>query len=177
MTIWKPIPGFPYEASDAGTIRNARTGRVLRLDTVKGGYQRVSLSVDGVVQRIFVNRLVCEAFNGPSPSASHQAMHLDGNVERNMPSNLEWGTPKQNALHRVAHGNSMPGEKNICAIHSDKTAFEVRQLYRQLKGERLRAPDGIYEKIGEQFSLDRYQVLHLVHDRYGRQPQNPRGTS
>lgn len=42
-----------------------------------------------------VHRLVCEAFNGPA-EPEQVCMHLDENSMNNMPSNLAWGTQKEN---------------------------------------------------------------------------------
>lgn len=42
-----------------------------------------------------VHRLVCEAFNGP-PKNGQVCMHLDENSRNNIPSNLAWGTQKEN---------------------------------------------------------------------------------
>ncbi len=43
-----------------------------------------------------VARLVCEAFNGPQPFEGAVCMHLDENSSNNAPSNLAWGTQKEN---------------------------------------------------------------------------------
>lgn len=43
-----------------------------------------------------VSRLVCEAFNGPAPADQNICMHLDENSRNNQPSNLHWGTQKEN---------------------------------------------------------------------------------
>jgi len=43
-----------------------------------------------------VARLVCEAFNGPPPFPRAVCMHLDENSRNNAPSNLKWGTQKEN---------------------------------------------------------------------------------
>ena len=42
-----------------------------------------------------VHRLVCEAFNG-SPQPDQVCMHLDENARNNRPTNLQWGTQKEN---------------------------------------------------------------------------------
>ncbi len=42
-----------------------------------------------------VHRLVCEGFNGPCPPGL-LCMHRDENSRNNVPTNLEWGTQKQN---------------------------------------------------------------------------------
>lgn len=43
-----------------------------------------------------VARLVCEAFNGPAPDDAPICMHKDENSANNRPSNLQWGTQKEN---------------------------------------------------------------------------------
>lgn len=49
-----------------------------------------------IKQRTYkVARLVCEAFNGKCP-AGYVCMHLDENSRNNKPSNLQWGTQKEN---------------------------------------------------------------------------------
>lgn len=43
-----------------------------------------------------VHQLVCEAFNGEKPFPEAVVMHLDENAANNRPSNLKWGTQKEN---------------------------------------------------------------------------------
>jgi hypothetical protein len=43
-----------------------------------------------------VARLVCEAFHGPVPDGRKFCLHLDEDSRNNAPSNLYWGTQKQN---------------------------------------------------------------------------------
>ena len=43
-----------------------------------------------------VARLVCEAFNGPVPFEGAVCMHVDENARNNRPTNLAWGTQKEN---------------------------------------------------------------------------------
>lgn len=43
-----------------------------------------------------VARLVCEAFFGIPPKGKNVCMHLDENSRNNRPSNLKWGTQKDN---------------------------------------------------------------------------------
>lgn len=43
-----------------------------------------------------VARLVCEAFNGPPPFPEAVCMHKDENSRHNEPTNLQWGTQKEN---------------------------------------------------------------------------------
>jgi hypothetical protein len=43
-----------------------------------------------------VHQLVCEAFNGPKPFPKAVVMHDDEDASHNWPSNLIWGTQKEN---------------------------------------------------------------------------------
>ena len=105
--IWRPIPRLPeYLASSLG--------RVMRIPYVApmphGGYrvyggepwfgvwveedQRFTFQFQGKTHKVHV--LVCEAFHGPKPFPQAVAMHLDEDSRNNKPTNLEWGTQKQN---------------------------------------------------------------------------------
>jgi len=61
-----------------------------------------------------VARLVCEAFHGPAPSEKSVCMHLDENSRNNDPSNLQWGTQKENlnAPGFIDYCRSRTGERN-----------------------------------------------------------------
>ena len=43
-----------------------------------------------------IHQLVCEAFHGCKPFEKAVVMHLDENAANNQPSNLKWGTQKEN---------------------------------------------------------------------------------
>ena len=43
-----------------------------------------------------IHRLIAEAFLGPSPFDGAVVMHIDENSANNRPSNLRWGTQKEN---------------------------------------------------------------------------------
>ena len=55
---------------------------------------RYIVTVNGKTYK--VARLVCEAFNGPPPEGMNVCMHLDENSRNNLPTNLQWGTQKEN---------------------------------------------------------------------------------
>lgn len=61
-----------------------------------------------------VARLVCEAFHGPAPLDKPVCMHLDEQSHNNRPSNLAWGTQKQNlnAPGFLDHCRQRTGENN-----------------------------------------------------------------
>jgi hypothetical protein len=72
-------------------------------------------------QTFKAHRLICEAFHGPAPHGS-VCMHLDENAANNAPTNLAWGTQKENlnapgflAYCKSRTGEASPSRKNIAA--------------------------------------------------------------
>jgi hypothetical protein len=102
--IWRLVPSVPgLLASSRGRIMiTPKMGTGQNATKQYGGYARAG-SWDGA-RFIFqwegktykVARLVCEAFNGPAPEGKNVCMHLDENSRNNVPTNLKWGTQKEN---------------------------------------------------------------------------------
>ena len=90
------------------------------------GYLTVSLCHNNKKVTKHVHRLVCMAFHGMPEKDSMQTRHLDGNPENNFPTNLKWGTQKENWLDRKAHGRGMEGEKHPAAKFSDEERLHIR---------------------------------------------------
>ena len=102
--IWRLVPSVPgLLASSRGRIMVApKMGTGQNATKQYGGFARTG-SWDGA-RFIFqwegktykVARLVCEAFKGPAPEGKNICMHLDENSRNNVPTNLKWGTQKEN---------------------------------------------------------------------------------
>ena len=57
------ILDFPnYEVSNFGTVRNKRTGRILKHNISDNGYCYTNLSKQGFVKKFKIHRLVANAF-------------------------------------------------------------------------------------------------------------------
>lgn len=101
---WRAIPGWPYEASDTGEIRNSRTGLVLRQKKNRRSdkaYLYVSLcdaprKLDGAA----VHRLVLMAFDR-MPRDGEEADHIDREPSNNRRENLRWLTVRENRDQRI----------------------------------------------------------------------------
>lgn len=136
---WTDIPGYEglYVVSADGQVaslpRSTPTGvlggKVLRPLVGSNGYHRVSLSSCGVAKRYLIHRVVLLAFVGP-PTAKQEARHLDGNRERNVLSNLEWGTRSENAYDRSRHGTNpnRKGERHPLTRLTDADALAIHHL-------------------------------------------------
>jgi hypothetical protein len=119
--IWKAIPSCPgYEASDAGGVRNARTGAVLRPYTTRAGHKQV---VPGTAAGSrLVHRLVLEAFVGPCPPGL-ECRHLNGDPADNRIGNLAWGTRGDNTRDDKWNGRPRRGRLSVERVRAIKAAI------------------------------------------------------
>lgn len=118
----KPVPQFPgFFASDDGRVFGVVDLRRLKN---RYGYETVvARRKDNRQMTLSVHRAVCMAFHG-DPGVPLEVRHLDGNKWNNHPSNLAWGTRKDNAEDLKRHG--MPvGHRNG---NSKLTRKDVRVL-------------------------------------------------
>ncbi len=139
------IPGWPnYFAGDDGHIYSTSlSGRARRLAEVRRGpgrrYHYVTLCRETEQKNVAVHRTIALLFHGePSVPAGEKAVtrHKDNNPSNNKPSNLEWGTQKQNLADRYRHGTVPLGEKNTSAKLTAPQVEEIRR--RRAAGETCR---------------------------------------
>jgi hypothetical protein len=104
MEVWKLIKSAPnYEISNKGSVRNNKTGKVLKITTNNNGYQLVCLSYKNKKQTAYIHRLVAEAFVATNLDMRTSVVnHIDGNKSNNTIKNLEWATYAENAYHGKA---------------------------------------------------------------------------
>lgn len=140
---WRPVEGFTnYEVSSRGEVRHVNRPTVHLKQYVLRGYARVGLRQQGRQKTASVNRLVCRAFHGPAPTATHHAAHNDGDKSNNCKDNLRWATPKENNADKVAHGTTLTGrphwsvanpanlnkgERNGLAKLTEQDVVQIRQ--------------------------------------------------
>lgn len=72
-----------------------------------GKYQTTTISIDGKQKRLYVHRLVAEAFI-PNPENKPHTNHKDGNPRNNDVCNIEWCTPSENTRHAYKNGLMNP---------------------------------------------------------------------
>lgn len=78
--------------------------------------------------RVYVHRLVLEAFVGPCP-AGMEACHGDGNPLNPALDNLRWDTPKRNnSIDKIRNGTTRSGERNHRAKLRDVDVIAIRGL-------------------------------------------------
>jgi hypothetical protein len=124
---WKPLKEFDgYSISDAGVVRNDRTGKWLKNNINGDGYHVVSLKTAAGYRAITIHRLVAYAFLPPAAEGESEVAHNDGVKTNNSVLNLRWATKASNQRDRLLHGTHSRGEKSCHAVFTDKTASMIR---------------------------------------------------
>lgn len=132
IEIWVPVPQYEgfYEASSLGRIRSVsrpRTpGKVLVPTLRKDGRTTVKLSKNGVAKTKRVAQLIAAAFHGPP--CSRNVLHWDDNPSNNTPTNLRYGSLKENGEDMVRNGNSPRGEKQGRSVLTRDDVIKIRGL-------------------------------------------------
>ncbi len=136
---FRHIPGcYGYAVTDTGEVWSCRRDRSgnrvawwkrLKANTDKGGYLRVWLRVEiNESSEQLVHRLVLKAFKGECPHG-FEGRHLDGDKQNNHPSNLAWGTAKENSDDKRRHGTQPKGMKIAFSKLTDDQVREIRDSY------------------------------------------------
>ena len=140
--LLKPIPGIDakYVAGSDGHIYcysdarvNAKKPTPFRLAETIGseGYPFVALIERDRKRTKAVHVLVCFAFHGPRPSATHEVRHGDGSRTNHLPGNLSWGTPAENEADKRRHGTVAQGSRHGIAKLSEEAVRILRIAIRQ----------------------------------------------
>ncbi|RSN50518.1 hypothetical protein DMH12_24870 [Streptomyces sp. WAC 04229] len=132
------------------------SGKFLSLSPNSNGYMTFS----GPRQRprnqknYRVHVVVCRAFHGEKPLASHQVRHLNGDKSDNAAWNLAWGTPGQNSSDRDEHGRTLYGLKNPAGKISED----------QVRAIKVRYATGRFtqKQVADTFSVSRSLVGQIV---------------
>jgi len=103
-----PVAGYDgYYVTRDGRVFG-RHGREMARWRDKDGYLHTTMAggrgKDATRRRLGIHVIVCMSFHGPKPTPKHEVRHLDGSRDNNIPSNLCWGTRKENSDDRYIHG-------------------------------------------------------------------------
>lgn len=140
--IWKDIPSIPeMQASSFGRVKLKPYSKTYSHGGVRhynpkprwGVEQKSASGRPGIPKRrliyilrlkkcFIVARLVCEAFHGQQPAGKPIVIHLDEDPSNNRPSNLCWGTQKENLNmpQVLEYFNSRRGEKSPRTIWKNR---------------------------------------------------------
>ncbi len=171
----KKCPSFPgYSVNELGEvyshrIKGASKGnrfgsfggidysivRKLKSFKNKRGYCRVGLCVDKKSKSFFLHWIVADAFIGPRPFGM-VVRHLDDNKENNHPSNIAYGTYKDNSADKKRNGKDLMGEKGRAAKLTNQQAQQVRQMRKE----------GVpFKVICEKYNIGLWVVERVVYNK------------
>lgn len=125
------IPWYPdYAVTREGKVYSRRNWRgygerELRPIRDEDGYYIVRITHGGKRWKVRVHRLVAAMFLPPRPTPTHELRHLDGDNTNNLVANLAWGTRKENADDREAHGRTSRGLRHSEAIRTGRARKAV----------------------------------------------------
>ncbi len=123
---WRKIIGFSiYSISNYGSVRNDKTGKILKLAIDRYGYYKINLREKLKNRYATVHRLVAETFI-PNHENKPQVNHKDGNKLNNTLDNLEWVTNAENVIH--AYENKLNKNANhvkLINIENDTTLYFI----------------------------------------------------
>lgn len=113
-------------------------------DKIRGRHFVRLVSRDGVSRKYPVSALILEAFVGPCPKGMESCHFPDPCLDNNRLDNLRWGTKKENARHRIIHGNQARGTGIWLSKMTPDKVVELRML---------RASGWTYKKLGHRFGI------------------------
>lgn len=138
IEVWLPVKDYEglYEISSWGNVRSL--DRKIGARTIKGtmmkptlrvgknaGYRTVKLSKDGKKQKLRIGRLVASHFI-ENPENKPDVNHIDHDRRNDYYKNLEWVTPRENALHGYRNN-----KENYTGIDKQKSGkFRARIFYK-----------------------------------------------
>lgn len=152
---------FPkYIISHDGTVTSIVHKRPRDLRPIRcGEYQGFTLlNADGVLQRVYLHRLVAETFHG-APKDGEEVRHKDGIKAHCWADNLCWGSRSENAQDKVAHGTAPLGERHGGSKLTEGEVRLIRDLCR----------DGLLQKhAAERFGVGQMTISRIVNNKLWR---------
>jgi hypothetical protein len=135
-----------------GEIRDRFTGKNLKPQIHNANpYLKANLPTwkDGVFKqrKWFIHRLVALAFV-PNPLGKPQINHIDGNMQNNNYTNLEWVTNKENSLHAQHVLGTIPIAKPIVPDYKNRYQISRKRVINTQTGEIYDSPEQVAEILG-----------------------------
>jgi len=116
-----------YFISNDGKVLNSKTGRFLKNQNNGNGYEKITLTINGIQYQKLVHRLVAELYI-PKIKDKNQVNHINGIKNDNRVENLEWCNNAENQIHAHLNGLKENGNKLWNGKFSKKDISKIKQL-------------------------------------------------
>lgn len=135
-------------------------GTILKPSEDENGYLLVGLSHNGTTKRVFIHRLVSEAFL-ENPEGKPTVNHIDGNKHNNHIENLEWATYKEQRDHAVRTG----------LLDVDKVRNHAKSFRKPVYNSDTRQEFESLSEAGRFYHVDSETVRNWIHHKYPDKPK------
>ena len=111
---WRSISRYlNHQVSNIGRVRNANSGRIMKLSTNSKGYKNIQLSHKGERTNFKIHRLVALEFI-PNPMNKPSVDHIDNTAKHNNTvGNLRWATTQEQLRNKSSRPNTSSQYKGV----------------------------------------------------------------
>jgi hypothetical protein len=134
-----PARNFPdYEALNDGSIRNRKTGRIIKTHTDDKGFKKTSLRKDNKRHTVKVARVVADSFYEGDHS-KFDIGYRDGDKDNTSPDNLIFRTRSESARSSFETGRAwLADRKKVRVVETGEVFRSIRACAIAFGGERYR---------------------------------------
>jgi hypothetical protein len=136
--VWYQIPSLPHHqiSSDwrirsfsvKGGKKNKTSSkwRIIKTHFLKAGYEAFHWKLNGKHRYVYLHQVIAELMYGERPD-NLETRHMDDNKRNNYPSNIRYGTVRENFADRKRNGRGARGEKMGSAKLTEAQVIEIRK--------------------------------------------------
>eukprot|EP00966_Prymnesium_polylepis_P139425 3221893-Prymnesium_polylepis.1 len=118
---WKSIDGF--QVSNFGRVQTQRCPPYYPRPDAFTGYCKIGKRENGRIKKAAVHILVCSAFIGPPPSATHTVDHINRCKNDNRAENLRWATRSEQSSNRSDYKIHARRKPVLCGYGDEWTRY------------------------------------------------------
>jgi len=147
------FPAYEFHADGFVISKVKKNAKVLKPQKMGGYFGLSILRNDGLLERGYLHRFICEAHHGACPEEM-ECRHMDSDKLNNAASNLKWGTRSENAADKERHGTAPIGESNPMSKLTEISVVMMRKIRSETGNS--------YAKIGKQFGVSTMTAFRAV---------------
>ena len=122
-------PGYRF--GDQGTVM--RNGRIRKPDINYRGYYRINLSINNIVKKESLHRLIAIAFKLPNPDNKPTIDHINRNPADNRLINLRWATRYEQQANQGMFITNTTGVKGLYKL---RTGWQASRMIRGVRAQK-----------------------------------------